>query len=104
MAMPLGLFGLKFLEWWYSSERSEVVRRVTSLPVPPPPGAVRVSLTSPPSLVTHPSLPLFLPPSSLTLRVYRFQQTHDSARCVLIHGETQQLLRAQGKYRPPYHP
>ena len=43
MIMPLSLFGLKFLEWWYSSERSDVVRRVTSLPVPLPPGRVRVS-------------------------------------------------------------
>ena len=44
MIMPLSLFGLKFLEWWYSSEQSDVVRKVTSLPVPPPPGRIKVCI------------------------------------------------------------
>ncbi len=38
-----GVFGLKFLEWWYSSERSAAVRLMTSLPVPPPPKPMQVS-------------------------------------------------------------
>lgn len=53
MIMPLSLFGLKFLEWWYSSERSDVVRQVTSLPVPPPPGRVKVCCCIVNHCVTH---------------------------------------------------
>ncbi|XP_064405987.1 putative peroxisome assembly protein 12 [Halichondria panicea] len=40
---PLGVFSLKFLEWWYSSEKSTAVRMMTSLPVPPPPKSIQPS-------------------------------------------------------------
>lgn len=42
---PLGVFGLKFLEWWYSSERHNTIRMMTSLPVPPPPNPLQVNST-----------------------------------------------------------
>ncbi len=45
--LPLGVFGLKFLEWWYSNERSAVVRMVTSLPLPPPPSPLEVRSLNP---------------------------------------------------------
>ncbi|XP_031551332.1 peroxisome assembly protein 12-like [Actinia tenebrosa] len=35
--LPIIVFFLKFLEWWYSSENSHTVAAVTQLPVPPPP-------------------------------------------------------------------
>lgn len=55
--MPLGVFLLKFLEWWYSSERSEVVRKLTSLPVPPPPEPIQPS----PEGIRCPSSPELCP-------------------------------------------
>ncbi|KXJ28244.1 peroxisome assembly protein 12 [Exaiptasia diaphana] len=35
--LPLVVFFLKFLEWWYSSENTNTVVAVTQLPIPPPP-------------------------------------------------------------------
>ncbi|EDO43777.1 predicted protein [Nematostella vectensis] len=35
--LPLLVFFLKFMEWWYSSENSQTVTMVTQLPIPPPP-------------------------------------------------------------------
>lgn len=35
--LPVLLFTLKFIEWWYSPDKEESTRRVTQLPVPPPP-------------------------------------------------------------------
>lgn len=45
--LPLIVFFLKFLEWWYSSENSSTVVSVTQLPIPPPPPQpkVRIILT-----------------------------------------------------------
>ena len=34
---PFALFGLKLLQWWYSSGRSEAASAFATLPVPPPP-------------------------------------------------------------------
>jgi len=36
-ALPISVFALKLIEWWYSTERSAAVRMMTSLPIPPPP-------------------------------------------------------------------
>lgn len=40
--LPLIVFFLKFLEWWYSSENSTTVAAVTQLPIPPPPPQPKV--------------------------------------------------------------
>ena len=40
---PTILFGLKFVEWWYSPEKEETIRKITQLPIPPAPPAVQVS-------------------------------------------------------------
>jgi len=42
--LPLIVFFLKFLEWWYSSENSGTVVAVTQLPIPPPPPQPKVRL------------------------------------------------------------
>ena len=42
--LPLGVFVLKLIEWWYSTESSAAVRMMTSLPVPPPPPHTQVSM------------------------------------------------------------
>ena len=75
MIMPLSLFGLKFLEWWYSSEHSDVVRRVTSLPVPPPPGRVKVSTCC-------------MPVVSVTVRLSAYPLIHACTECTnaLVHS------------------
>lgn len=41
-SLPLIVFFLKFIEWWYSSEHSGVVAAVTQLPIPPPPPQPKV--------------------------------------------------------------
>ncbi len=41
-SFPLFVFTLKFVEWWYSAEKREAVRRLTVLPVPPPPSKMKV--------------------------------------------------------------
>ena len=43
--LPVGVFILRFLEWWYSAEKSAAVRMMTSLPVPPLPQAMKVGGT-----------------------------------------------------------
>lgn len=40
--LPIIVFFLKFLEWWYSSENSHTVAAVTQLPIPPPPPQLQV--------------------------------------------------------------
>jgi peroxin-12 len=40
--LPIIVFFLKFLEWWYSSENSHTVAAVTQLPIPPPPPQPKV--------------------------------------------------------------
>ena len=40
--LPMIVFFLKFLEWWYSSENSSTVAAVTQLPIPPPPKQPKV--------------------------------------------------------------
>ncbi|XP_068751158.1 peroxisome assembly protein 12-like [Montipora capricornis] len=35
--LPVIVFFLKFIEWWYSSDNKEAVQSVIQLPVPPPP-------------------------------------------------------------------
>lgn len=41
-ALPISVFALKLIEWWYSTERSAAVRMMTSLPIPPPPSHTQV--------------------------------------------------------------
>lgn len=41
--LPLVVFFLKFLEWWYSSENTTTVAAVTQLPIPPPPPQPKVT-------------------------------------------------------------
>ena len=120
MIMPLSLFGLKFLEWWYSSERSDVVRKVTSLPVPPPPGHIKVrrfhssttgsfhlliihqSSVHPLTHASHSypthSTPLLNSfPHSRIHKVYSFLQTQQYVLSASIQEETPQPLLAQGE-------
>ena len=54
--LPLGVFSLKFLEWWYSAERSTTVKMMTSLPVPPLPNTMKVHV----QICPHASFPLYL--------------------------------------------
>ena len=43
--IPLIVFFLKFVEWWYSSENSRSLVSAASLPIPPPPAQLEVSYT-----------------------------------------------------------
>ena len=42
--LPVLLFTLKFIEWWYSPDKEESTRRVTQLPIPPPPPPMKVNI------------------------------------------------------------
>ncbi|XP_051543981.1 peroxisome assembly protein 12-like isoform X2 [Myxocyprinus asiaticus] len=45
-SLSIGVFFLRFLEWWYSSENQSTVKALTSLPTPPPPLHVHSQDTS----------------------------------------------------------
>lgn len=55
--LPLTVFALKLLEWWFSSERAAAVRMMTSLPIPPPPEPMEPS----PEGIRLPSNPQLCP-------------------------------------------
>ena len=40
--LPVIIFFLKFIDWWYSSENKGAVQAVTQLPIPPPPPQPKV--------------------------------------------------------------
>lgn len=40
--IPLVVFFIKFLDWWYSSENNKTLVSVTTLPIPPPPIQLKV--------------------------------------------------------------
>ncbi len=42
---PTILFGLKFIEWWYSPDKEDTIRKITQLPIPPAPPVIQVSNT-----------------------------------------------------------
>jgi hypothetical protein len=41
-AVPVGVFFLKFLNWWHSDEHTAATSAITHLPVPPAPEPLQV--------------------------------------------------------------
>ena len=52
-SVPVGVFFLKFLNWWHSDEHTRVTAAITRLPAPPPPDPLQVSNQSITKNVNH---------------------------------------------------